>query len=276
LSIQLAARELAVTPSAVSRQIKSLEDQLGVPLFVRGHRAIALTGSGAEYLRGVQSAFAALVVATGAVRAVAGPALVKLSIVQTLAANWLVPRLPGLAARYPEIELQLVTGDELADVAGGEVDLAVRFGNGAWPGVRSEPLLALTAFPVVAPALAGRALREPADLARLPWLHLASYPQAFRAWLAHVGAPDVAAARNTTFDNADVLFRAAELGLGVAMATRVLAAPYLESGRLLQPFSAECPVSGGYHLVTRADAARAPAVVAVRAWLLEAARGGRA
>jgi LysR family transcriptional regulator, glycine cleavage system transcriptional activator len=267
LSFKAAAAELSVTPSAISRQIKLLEDQLGVPLFVRTNRTIALTAAGADYLAVVRAAFAELAGGTTALRERSGRSVVRLTLVQTLAVNWLVPRLPGLLAAHPDVELQLVTGDQLSDLAGGDVDLAIRFGQGAWPGVRADLLLPLMSFPVAAPAIA-RALRRPRDLARYPWLHLASYPQAFRAWLTHAGAPDLGTSHNLTFDNADVVFRAAEHGMGVAMATHVLVAPYLERGALRRPFASECPVRGAYYLLARADLAREPAVAIVHRWLL--------
>jgi LysR family glycine cleavage system transcriptional activator len=273
LSFKAAAAELCVTPSAVSHQIKSLEEAIGVALFIRENRAIALTAAGAEYLEVVRSAFAALVAGTGAVRAAVARPVVRVSTVQTLAANWLIPRLPSFAKRSPAIEIQIVTGLDLADVLGGEVDLAIRFGQGSWPGLRADHLLSLTLFPVCAPALerGPPGLERPCDLARHPWLHLASYPQAFQIWLARAGVPGLDAEQHLTFDNADMLFRAASQGMGVAMATGVLVAPYLESGALVRPFDIECPVAGAYYLVARADLAREPAVVVVHRWLLEVA-----
>jgi LysR family glycine cleavage system transcriptional activator len=273
-SFKVAAAELCVTPSAISRQIKLLEELMGVPLFLRTNRALALTAAGADYLDVVRSAFASLAAGTSAVRAVVERRVVRVSMVQTLAANWLVPRLMAFAERDPDIEIQVLTGLELADVLGGEVDLAIRFGQGAWPGLRVDKLLPLTLFPVCSPAVrqGSPGLCRVSDLAQHRWLHLASYPQAFEAWLARAGARNLAADRHLTFDNADVLFRAAEQGLGVAMAAGVLVAPYLENGRLVRPFEIECLVAGAYYLVARADLAREPAVRAVHRWLLDAAR----
>jgi LysR family glycine cleavage system transcriptional activator len=273
LSFKAAAAELCVTPSAISRQIKLLEELMGVALFLRMNRALCLTTAGAEYLEVVRSAFASLAAGTGAVRAVVGRAVVRVSMVQPLAANWLVPRLPAFAARHPDVEIQILTSLELADVLGGEVDLAIRFGQGSWPGLRAHKLLPLTLFPVCSPKVrqGPPALRRVSDLARHRWLHLSSYPQAFQAWLAHAGARDLASDHHLTFDNADVLFRAAEQGLGVAIATGILVAPYLEAGRLVRPFAIECAVAGAYYLVARADLARERAAATVHRWLLETA-----
>jgi LysR family transcriptional regulator, glycine cleavage system transcriptional activator len=269
LSFKNAAAELCVTPSAVSRQIKQLEDQLGVALFVRGS-ALTLTTAGRRYLEVVQAAFAALVDGTQRVRAARGTSLVRITCVQALAANWLVPRLDLLTERHPEIEVQIVTGDALLDIAAGQADLAIRFGQGSWPGVASQRLFELRAFPVCAPALAKR-LRVPRDLLTVPWLHLVSYPRAFRDWLVAAEVPDATAKRNLSFDSAELVFRAAERGLGAAMATTVLVEPYLQSKRLVQPFAVTVPVAGSYFLVDRPEDRREPAVAAVRAFLLEIA-----
>lgn len=271
LSFKRAAAELCVTPSAVSRQLKLLESHLGVLLFVRDANRLTLTTAGARYLMVVQGSFDTLAKGTDVARATRGARVVRVACVQALAANWLVPRLGHLMGQHPEIEIQLVTGVTLADVAGGEVDLAIRFGQGGWADVHSEPLLTLSSFPVCAPALAA-SLRAPHDLTAHPWLHLSTYPQAFRDWLATVRLPDANPARNLSFDSAELVFRAAECGLGVAMATNVLVAPYLESKRLTRPFAATAPIAGAYHLVCRADDLREPAVMAVRAFLVDAAR----
>jgi LysR family glycine cleavage system transcriptional activator len=277
LNFRAAAAELCVTPSAISHQIKHLEEQLGFPLFVRTNRALALTSAGNEYVQVVRAAFGSLAAGTSAIRAVANRSIVRVGLVQTLAANWLAPRLAEFAKLHPSIEIQTLTSNDVADVAGGELDLAIRFGQGSWPGLKADRLLGLTLFPVCAPALRKRSpgIRRLDDLAKVPWLHLASYPQAFRAWLTHAGAPELDSSQHFTFDNADVLLRAAEHGMGVAMATQVLVAPYLEGRRLIRPFKTECTVAGAYYLVARADLAREPAVAAVHRWLREAAQPTR-
>ncbi len=269
-SIKNAAAELCVTPSAISRQVKLLEDQLGVPMFVRG-ATLTLTAAGVRYLEVVQRAFATLAEGTVAARSVRGTRVVRVACVQALAASWLVPKLELLFARHPDLEVQIMTGDALADIAGDEADLAIRFGQGSWPGVVSEPLLALDVFPVCAPTL-GQKLRAPRDLRSVAWLHLTSYPRAFRDWLAEVGLADATAERNLSFDSAELVFRAAERGLGVAMATSVLVAPYLREGRLIRPFAETAKVAGSYFLVARADALRDPAVGAVHGFLRDTAR----
>jgi LysR family transcriptional regulator, glycine cleavage system transcriptional activator len=271
LSVKSAAAELCVTPSAVSRQIRALEAQLGLALFARVGRTLALTSAGQEYLGVVRTAFAGLAAGTAQVRAPARRSVVRITLMPTLATNWLAPRLPAFAERHREFEVQILTGHDLLDIGGGQADLAIRFGQGAWPGLRADPLLAVTVFPVYAPACRGTRplLRAPAELAGHPWLHLARFPQAFRLWLAHAGVPDIDSARHLTFDNSDTLYRAAAHGMGVCMATQAFVAPYLEDGRLVRPFGdLECPVAGAIYLVVRADFEREPAVAALRAWLL--------
>jgi LysR family glycine cleavage system transcriptional activator len=269
-SFKNAAAELCVTPSAISRQIKLLEEHLGVPMFVRG-ATLSLTGAGLRYLEVVQRSFAALATGTAEARAARGSRVVRVTCVQALAASWLVPQLGLLFGRHPALEVQIMTSDALADLAGGEADLAIRFGQGGWPGLISERMLELDAFPVCAPAL-GPQLRAPPDLLSVAWLHLTSYPRAFRDWLAEVGLADATAERNLSFDSAELVFRAAERGLGVAMATSVLVAPYLDEGRLIRPFVETTQVAGSYFLVARADALADPAVAAVHGFLREVAQ----
>lgn len=274
-SIKLAAAELCVTPSAVSRQIKQLEEQLGVTLFLREPSGLSLTAAGTAYLREVQVAFAALERGTASTRAVGGTALVRVACVQTLAANWIIPHLGELLASHPEVEIQLVTGDGLADIARGEVDLAIRFGQGSWPGVASEPLVDLDLFPVAAPRLAAK-LRTPEDLVAERWLHLTLYPRAFRDWLAAAGLPDISSTRNLSFDAGDLVFRAAATGLGVAMASTVLVRPYLEDRSLVRLFEVDAPVAGQYHLLSREGDERVAPIQAVRTFLRRLARRSRA
>jgi LysR family glycine cleavage system transcriptional activator len=274
LNFRAAAAELCVTPSAVSRQIKLLEVQLGVALFVRTHRKLQLTSAGSEYLQVVRSAFAALATGTGAVRATTPRPIVRLSLKQPLAAAWLAPRLAAFARRHPAIEIQTLTGNDAVDITSGEFDLAIRFGRGGWPGLRVDPLFRMSLFPVCAPSLCAGpgGLRRIADLSKLPWLHLTSYPHAFRAWLAHAGVPALDSTRHFTFDSVEVLYRAAAHGLGVAMGTRVYVSPDLEARRLVGPFAIEYPLTDSYFLVARGDFARQPAVATVHRWLLDEAR----
>jgi LysR family glycine cleavage system transcriptional activator len=279
LSVKGAAAELCVTPSAASRQIRLLEGQLGVALFVRVNRSIALTDAGKEYLDVVRAAFSSLAAGTSRVRAPIGASVVRITLVPTLATNWLAPRLPSFAAHHPDVEVQILTGHDVLDIQGGQADLAIRFGQGTWPGLRADRLLPVTLFPVYAPARRGRrpVLRTPRDVARHPWLHLARFPQAFRLWLAHARVPDIESESHFTFDNADTLYRATAHGMGVCMATRAFVAPYLEDGRLVRPFDGlECPVVGAFYLVARADLGREPAVARLHAWLLETAGRTRA
>jgi LysR family transcriptional regulator, glycine cleavage system transcriptional activator len=274
LSFKDAAVELCVTPSAVSRQIKSLEDQLGVALFARGRNGLALTRAGTRYLADVQAAFVVIGQGTTRVTESRGGKLVRLASVQALAANWIIPNLHELVDTHPEIELQLVTGESLADLPSGEADLAIRFGQGTWPGVMSEPLLALDLFPVAAPALA-RTIATPQDLFAHRWLHLSLYPRAFRDWLAAAGQPDLVASKNLSFDGADLVFRAAAAGLGVAMASTVLVRPYLAANTLVRLFSVDAAIAGQYYLVGRADDVREPSIAAVRAFVHRIARATR-
>ena len=184
LSFKRAAAELAVTPAAVSHQVRALEAQLGVELFARGHRALALTRAGARSLPGLTDAFDALDDAVHALRARSAPPRLVLSVVPSFGANWLVPRLGAFRAKHRAIDLVVLSSAELVDFARDPVDVGIRFGPGGWPGVRADLLLGEEYVAVASPKLArgARGLRSPEDLRRHTLLHDEN-SNAWRAWL---------------------------------------------------------------------------------------------
>ncbi len=174
LSISLAARELGVTPGAVSQQIKVLEDHAGAPLFRRDGGAVALTELGARLQPVLRDAFEQLKRAADIVYGPTGRRSLAVSVPPSFAARWLAPRMVRFSAEHPEIEVWVSADMQLADVAGGRADVAVRYGVGDYPGVRSELLLDAGVIPVCSPALlSGRnPLRKPADLANHTLIHV--------------------------------------------------------------------------------------------------------
>jgi len=173
LSFKRAAEELHVTQAAVSHQVRALEAQLGLELFVRKHRALELTPAGARYLPALSEAFDRLDDATLALRARPRTSRLVLSVVPSFAANWLVPRLGGFRARHSGIDLVVLSSSELVDFTRDAVDVGIRFGPGAWPRVRADLLFGEEYLAVVSPKLARgkRALRKPDDLRRHTLLH---------------------------------------------------------------------------------------------------------
>jgi LysR family glycine cleavage system transcriptional activator len=274
LSFQRAAAELHVTPAAVSHQVRALEAQLGLALFVRLHRALALTSAGARYLPALTGAFDAVDAATRALRPRAGAARLVLSVVPSFGANWLVPRLGGFRARHPKIDLVVLASSLLVDFEREAVDVGIRFGRGRYPGLRSDLLFAEEYFPVASPKLARgrRGLRTPADLRGHTLLHDESH-DGWRAWLAGAGAPGVDPERGLVFSDSSQLVAAAAAGHGVALARKLLAAEHLRSGTLVRPFRGSVRAEFAYYVVCAEARADEPAIRAFREWALAAARG---
>ncbi|MFC4278296.1 transcriptional regulator GcvA [Achromobacter aloeverae] len=236
LSFSLAAAELFVTQSAVSHHIQKLEADLGVALFERRTRAVALTPEGEAYYANVHAAFELLRGGTEAIRAQAiGAATLTVGVLASFATRWLAPRLPAFSAAYPDITLQLRPEIALADVPAGAVDVAIRYGRGRWPATRARRLMAERLFPVCAPSLlaGGSRPRRPQDLARFPIL--ASYSKnAFEwdCWARHVGL-DLGAMQTVQLHDYNIVVEAALAGQGIAMGRQRLIAGQLETGALV-------------------------------------------
>ena len=274
LSFKRAAAELHVTPAAVSHQVRALEAELGLALFVRLHRALALTPAGARYFPALSEAFDGLDDATHALRARPRTPRLVLSVVPSFGANWLVPRLGQFRARHPEIDLVVLSSADLADFARDPVDVGIRFGPGRWPRVRADLLLAEEYLPVASPKLArgSRPLRRPEDLRRHTLLHDENH-DAWRAWLASAGVTSVDPERGVVFSDSSQLVAAAAAGQGVALARKLLAAPYLRSRTLVRPFRGSVPAEFAYYVVCAESRAEEPAIRAFREWVSKAAAG---
>jgi len=280
LSFTRAAAELHLTQSSVSRQIATLERQLGRALFVRRTRALELTTAGAHLLQAVQHALATLDRTVDEIRGTAGVRRVTLTTYASFASLWLVPRLAMFQRDHPDIEIRLDASDRLVDLRAEDVDVAVR-----WLPSDRLPAGAVTLFDdIVTPALsprllAGARLRHPADLARWPLLDLdARVPGVhalnWRAWFTHAGAGEVSpSAGRLIFSFVDQAVQAAVRGQGVAL----VRSPFLEDvvacGDLVMPFPARrMPVGYRHVLAVDAVSGRRPEVAVFVRWLLEQAR----
>ncbi|WP_119460699.1 transcriptional regulator GcvA [Rhodospirillaceae bacterium SYSU D60014] len=277
LSFTRAAQELHVTHSAVSHQIKALEDWLGVPLFRRLNRTVVLTEAGQSYLKPLREIFERLADASRQVRQQDQSGPLTVSTMPSFAAKWLVPRLRGFRERHPEIDVRISATEKLVDFERDDVDLAIRYGRGNWPGLRIEPLLTEHLFPVCSPKLLeGPApLRVPADLAHHPLLHDSDWNEDFWSrWLAVAGVDGVSPRRALSFNYSNLMLQAAIDGLGVALSHNALAGDDLAAGRLVKPFDICLPTEFAFYLVAPESNADRPKIVAFRDWLLaEAARG---
>lgn len=282
LGFERAGDELAVTPGAIAQQVKALEAWLGLPLFHRlPSRGVVLTPAGHRYAGSIGALLDGLAEATAQVRRASDPNMLTVSTIPSFGANWLIPRLGSLRKSHPALDLRVQISQERTDFSREDVDVAIRFGLGRWPGLRSDFLLDETFFPVCSAALmsdpTARPLREPADLAGHTLLHedtgydipgYVDWPQ----WLASAGVAHlVDASPGPRFSHTFLALQAAASGQGVALATSVLAGEDFIAGRLVRPFDHEVRGSLQYYVVCPEATANRPQVAAFRDWLHEQA-----
>ena len=272
MSFAAAAEELSLTPSAISHQIRHLEDRLGRRLFDRKPRGLALTPLGQLYFPLVRSAFEQLVQATSLVGGV-GPdqqKVLTISCTPSFAMAWLIQRLPSFQAAHPEIEVRLDTSTRIVDFARDGVDVGIRFGLGQWPGVIAERLFGETLFPVCSPTLLAEkgGVSGPADVARFTLIHVMPYIDDWRLWLTAAGVTGVDPERGPRFDNSFVAYRGAEEGLGMAIGRGIVLESALRSGRLVAPFDMRLASRHAYYFACAEGAERMRKVALFRRWLM--------
>lgn len=273
LSVKNAADELCVTPGAVSQLVKTLELHLGVQLFRRVNRGVFLTDAGQAYLPPVRNAFRQISDATQKVAVPAETGLLTVSATPFFASAWLVPRLKSFQDAHPDIDLQVLTSNALADFSRDGVDVAIRHGMGQYPGLASQRVLTVEMVPVAAPALVvehGKP-KKPADLLRWPRVNDADR-KGWRLWFEAQGIEDAGPARGPSFDDAGLLLQAVLAGQGSALLPAAMMAPEIEQGRLVQLSKATWLEDFAYYLVCPEGSRDRPKVAAFRDWLLSAVR----
>ena len=275
LSFSQAGQELFVSQSAVSHHVQKLEEDLGVALFERRARAVALTQAGQAYYARVHAAFEMLRQGTEQVRAPASArTALTVGLLASFGTRWLAPRLPAFSAAHPGIDLQLRPDIALADVAGGEVDVAIRYGRGAWPGVDAQLVMPERLSVVCVPALiAGPDRpRKPQDLLRYPFLAShARHPFEWDAWARRFGL-ELDQAQTVHLHDYNIVVEAALAGQGMAMGRHRLIAQHLASGALVPALPGavlDDPGIGWWLVTPRGTLSEAAS--AFRAWLTEAA-----
>ncbi|WP_341891397.1 transcriptional regulator GcvA [Variovorax sp. YR752] len=277
LSFTRAADELFVTPSAVSHQVKTLEENLGVMLFTRDSKSLTLTSAGKAYLPGVQEAFKQLVFATHQLHQSLGVPSLKINLPPTFAVKWLTPRMQRFMQAHPDIDLKISTAKEMVDFTREDFDMAVRYGRGIYPGLYSELCLPVEVFPVCSPLLLKdptRPLASPQDLRFHTLLHDEStYADVsnpnWAMWLEHTGIADVDATRGPSFWPSHLVIGAAIDGLGVALAKKHWVVDDIASGRLVRPFVGSMQVEFAYYLIFPEDRAQDPRIRAFLEWMRE-------
>jgi DNA-binding transcriptional LysR family regulator len=279
LSFTRAAEELFVTQSALSRQVQALEEALGVQLFERRHRALALTSAGAAFHREVAANLAAIAAAADRARAGEREPGVTLTTTVSFASLWIVPRLPAFRARHPNVEVYVSANDRTVDLARGEVDVAIRYMPEANAPSDALRLFGERMLPVVSPRVARdprTPLRRPSDLAHHVLLHLDD-PEGrtpwidWRVWLAANGEAGLKPAGSLRFTLYDQVIQAAVGGQGVALGRLPMIAELLRDRRLAAPFPKKFESARGYYVLTAPHARTRPDVEAFVAWLAEEA-----
>jgi LysR family transcriptional regulator, glycine cleavage system transcriptional activator len=274
LSFTLAASELNVTQTAISHQIRRLEEELGIRLFVRQNRALALTPEARDYLPGVRAAFNDLRLATDRLLRKDDDKVLTVSTLASLAAKWLLPRLTDFQEHHPGIDVRITTSTSLVDFQRDNVDAAIRYGRGQWPGLRADWLMADELFPVCSPSLlrGDKPLRCPEDLKSHMLLHTSNAnSDDWRLWLTAAGQPaDIARQPGITFDMIFMTIQAAIDGIGVAMGRTSYVRDDIAKGRLVVPFKIALPADAGFYLVAPEGRREAPKLAAFREWMIAA------
>ncbi|WP_309603781.1 transcriptional regulator GcvA [Phenylobacterium sp.] len=273
LNFSRAADELSVTPGAVSQQIQNLEDYVGAALFKRTPKGLLLTDAAQTALPALREAFDRLAEAASLLTAAVDGRRLTLTAPPSFAAKWLVPRLGAFEQAHPHVDVWLSAAIELVDLAAGEVDVAIRYGAGRYPGLEVHRLFAETVIPVASPDhLAAQPLLTPGDLANHVLLHdgspdLDDSCPDWTMWLAARGVKGVDGMRGPRFNQSSLVIEAAVNGRGVALAKRTLAAADLEAGRLVAPLQIATAVDFAYYLVHPKAKGRLPQVKAFVSWI---------
>jgi LysR family glycine cleavage system transcriptional activator len=266
-SFVAAAAELNVTPAAISRLVRLLEQRLGIALFARHANRLTPTEAGLAYQTGLTRILDDTARLTEQVVAMAGAKVVTVGVGPTFAVRWLIPRLAGLQRQAPEIEVRVVTGGQTVPFSDGWT-CGIRLGDGNWPGLQATPLFPADLLPVAAPAIAAR-IGDVAALARETLIRVAHAPEDWPRWLAAMGAAGVGAG-GPVFPYYGQAIQAALDGLGVAMGVRPYIDDDLAAGRLVAPFPRSVSKGMRWYLVHHAAREAEPGFAAFRRWLIAA------
>src|SRR3954464_2986743 len=278
LSFTKAGDELFITQSAVSRQIKELEDQLGVALFHRRHRALALTEAGQQFYAAASQVLTTMRSATSRLRAQAGRKTLSVTTTNSFAALWLIPRLAGFTRTHTDVEVKITAETRVQDLDRDGLDIAIRHGPASLAGANAVRLFGERVFPVCSPKLLKKLpLKEPADLrnhcllqysdpdSRHPWLN-------WKTWLEVAGIADLKPASTLSFSGYDQIIPAAVAGHGVALGRIPLLKDMLAAKELVAPFKNSADPARAYFAITSRGAAGRPEVAGFIAWLKEEAK----
>jgi LysR family transcriptional regulator, glycine cleavage system transcriptional activator len=269
-SLAAAGSELNVSPAAVSRLVRLLEQRLGVALFERKANRLDLTAAGRAYHNGLTPIFDALASLTAQVTAPASMRVLTIGVGPTFAMKWLIPRLADFQKAEPAIDVRITTGGVAAPF-GDDWSCGIKLGEGQWPGLVAEPLFAADLLPVCAPRFVAQ-LKNASDLRGPSLLRVAHAQEDWPLWLRAAGVTRIAA-RGPEFQFYGQALQAAADGLGVAMGIRPYIDDDLAAGRLIAPFALSVPKGMRWYLVYRSFRAEQRDFAAFRRWIIRAASG---
>ncbi len=281
LSFAAAAREMCITAAAISQQVRRLEQEIGVRLFLRKPRGLALTDEGRRYGRDLARLFDAMADATHTVRRHATAGEITLCTVPSLAARWLVPRLASFNRAHPDVAVRVMAETSPAAIDASDADLVIRYGDDRHPGIVGELPFPRAIFPVCSPDLAGGAhpIRVPADLAKHLLLQIddARFPAGhddcdWPRWFRRVGLADANMRYSPSFSFSHLMLQAAVAGQGVAITSLALSGDDLAAGRLVRPLPHEVAGERGYWLSRGRDAADTERCDRFVEWLMREVR----
>lgn len=264
-----AAASLGVTDSAISHQLRRLEDFLRIALFDRTGSGMKLTAAGQRYFDRIDPAIRQLHAATEAMLRPEGREIVRLTLPPSLAVTWLIPKLGGFEREHPTLELQLVTTTRVIDLKRDQVDLAIRHGKGEWTGIDTTFLLDEAALPVCAP---GYLTLEPGEdpvaaLGRVRLIVHARFPNEWEEWARAHGLPPPDLHGAIELEGQEQMLQVAEGGHGLAIGRRPMVDDRLARGTLVAPFGAADPTGAAYYLCRAADLTPTAASRRLQRWL---------
>lgn len=269
-SFNRASEELCVTPSAVSHQLKSLEEFLGVELFKREKRTISLTPAGERYLPSVQMALNEIELATRKLITSPNSNVVNVSVAPAFLTRWLVPRITQFQEKHPEIELRLESSIDYIDFENSDTDMAVYYGKGHWSGIESHLMRNIYLTPVVSPKLLEEkgGLKRAADLAKFTLINVTGRNHEWSKILQKLGVSITSVEHTISFSSTSLAVSAAAEGIGVALADMALLQRELDSGRLVAPLDVCLDSHNAFYLVYKENRSLTPAMEAFRDWIL--------
>ena len=271
LSFTLAAHELGMTQTAISKQVKNLELHFREKLFERRPRSLILTKAGEAYLPKVRDAFNRLSVGTEEVFGSRKSEILTIRVSVGFSALWLGPRLATFRHSHPDIDFRIVSTVWNGDSDESNVDLEIRYGSGEWAGFSSDRLTSEYLFPICHPDLlkGNPPIRSPEDLHNHTLLHVDGYEEGWAIWLRAAGLENISAGQGLHFDTSIISFEMAASGCGIALGRSSLADHVIKKGELIEPFELKVPITEGFHVLVPEHAPLQPSGIIFKQWLLD-------